>query len=122
MRILPFVTGISSPPADWPHKHLTDRELRWFDFDPSALADFVRRFGPEYPDLPERLMECRRAAWQCGSYVRFVERRPGRDAGVITAVISNETYTDEFQEYGIDIDKDGKPFGVELLHRTCMDP
>lgn len=65
-------------------------------------------------------MECRRAAWQCGSYVVFVARQQRGD-GVTTVPISNETHSADPQEYGIDIDRDGTPVGVELLHRACYD-
>ncbi len=117
------MTGISGPPADWPYRHLKPDELRWFDFDPSGLAEFVRRFGADdYPELPERIMECRRAAWQCGSYVRFVENWPGRKLGdVSTAVVWNDAVGPGFEEYGIDLDRAGRPLGVELLHRECRD-
>lgn len=123
VRMLPRMTGISRPPADWPHRHLKQNELRWFDFDPSGLAEFVRRFGADdYPELPGRLMECRRAAWQCGSYLRFVADWPGRKLGdVSTAVVWNDADGPGFEEYGIDIDETGAPLGVELLHRECRD-
>ena len=67
-------------------------------------------------------MECRRAAWQCGSYVRFVERWPERKLGdVTTAVVWNDAHGAGYEEYGIDIDNAGRPLGVELLHRECRD-
>jgi hypothetical protein len=114
------VTGITDSPDNWPLRHLKDDELVWFDFDPSGLADFVRRFGAEYPDLPARLQTCRRAAWSCGSYLRLAESVP-QGAVIETAAISNDDYSAEFQEYGIDLDRSGQPMGVELLHRPCMD-
>jgi hypothetical protein len=113
------VTGIAEPPTSWGGRHLNDAQLEWFDFDPSGLADFVRRFGLDYPGLPERLMDCRRAAWSCGSYVRFTASLPG--SVVETAVIWNAELDSPHQEYGIDLDKGGRPLGVELLHRTCSD-
>lgn len=117
------MTGISKPPADRPNRHLKPHELRWFDFDPSGLAEFIRRFGAEdYPALPERLLECRRAAWQCGSYLRLVEEWPGRKLGdVSTAVVGSDGQGADLEEYGIDLDREGNPLGIELLHRTCLD-
>lgn len=113
------VTGIREPPADWPGRHLKDDELRWFAFDPSGLAEFVRQYGSE-PDLAARIMVCRRAAWACGSYVQFTTggRRP---KGVVTAVVSNEDYSNDFEEYAIDVEPDGRVVGVELLHRDCYE-
>lgn len=54
-------TGISAPPADWPGRHLKEHELDWFDFDPSGLAEFVRRYGAQ-PELADIIMSCRRLA------------------------------------------------------------
>lgn len=90
------VTGISEPPADWVGRHLKAHELRWFDFEPTGLAEFVRRYGSD-PDLSERVMECRRAAWACGSYVQF-SPDAGRRSGVVTAPVSNDDFSANFQE------------------------
>jgi uncharacterized protein YuzE len=37
----------------------------------------------------------------------------------VTAVVSNDDHSEDFQDYAIDIDPDGQVVGVELLHRTC---
>lgn len=113
------VTGIAEPPADWAGRHLKDHELEWFDFDPSGLAEFVRRYGSE-PELADRIPSCRRAAWSCGSYVQFAPGG-GRRRGVVTAVVSNDDHSENFQDYAIDIAPDGQVVGVELLHRVCDD-
>ncbi len=119
------VTGIREPPEDWPGRHLKQEELRWFDFDPSGLAEFVRRYG-SYPGvvdpgLADRIIDCRRAAWRCGSHVLFTPDVYPRGQGVLTTVVSNDDHSKNFQEYGIDVDADGRVLGVELLHRECHD-
>ncbi len=75
------VTGIQEQPTDWSSRHLADNELLWFGFNPWGLAEFVRRYGTAV-DLADRIMECRRAAWACGSYVQFTETR-GRRGNVV---------------------------------------
>lgn len=114
------MTGIRQPPGGRPLRHLTDAELEWFAFDPSGLADFVRRHAPDdYPDLASRLLACRRAAWRCGSYLQLAAQLPPGSVAE-TAVVWREE-TDEHEEYGIDLDAAGQPVGVELLHRACTD-
>jgi hypothetical protein len=104
---------------------LRDDQLVWFDYDPSGLADFVRRHAhPDEHALAERLMSCHRAAWRCGSYVVFRATGLKRGSLLGTWVVSN--YEDhqpvgEFEEYGFDLDRNGDPVGVELLHRDCYD-
>ena len=118
------VTGISEPPDDWPGRHLKQEELRWFDFDPSGLAEFVRRYGSDPklvdPGLADRIMECRRAAWRCGSWVLFTQDVYARRQGVLTAVVSNDEHSGNFQEYGIDVDPNGSVLGVcrQVVART----
>ena len=64
-------------------------------------------------------MLVRRAAWACGSYVRFSPEPKVKVVG--TACIWNDRDTPEFEEYGIDLDRNGMPVGVELVHRSCDD-
>lgn len=113
------VTGIRAPPGGGPGRHLKDDELDWFDFDPSGLAEFVRRYGSD-DELASNILSCRRAAWSCGSYVQFIPRSEQRGR-IGSAIVANDDHPATFQDYAIDIDADGQVVGVELLHRTCDD-
>jgi hypothetical protein len=54
--------------------------------------------------------EIDRAAWTCSAYAQFVRGdKAGRVSGSIFLSSGNEDYV-------IDIDQEGNPIGVELLH------
>ena len=94
-----------------PTRHLHGPELVWFDFDPVTFVEIAARHEDGGPDLAAQLADCRRAAWECDAYLVFRERTPG---GVRRSVV---LWQEAGDDYVVDLDRDGKPVGIEFLAR-----
>jgi len=92
-----------------PNRHLKSAELDWFDLDPAWLVALAERNEAEAPGLAARLAACRRAAWQCDTYLRLRKHQPG--PGRATVVLEDEDGND----FAVDLNRDGDPDGVEFL-------
>ncbi len=94
------------------HGHVADTEAKWAEFDPSTLVALAHEQAPELAPL---LAACTRAGWTCRAYAQFVPHIP--EGGVSESVILEGRE----EEYAVDVDKAGRPIGVELLH-IAMSP
>ena len=94
-----------------PTRHLHGQELAWFEFDPGTFVDLAAHHEEGGPNLAQHLADWRRAAWKCDAYLAFREPTPG---GVSRSVVL-------WQESGdddvVDLDRGGKPVGIEFLAR-----
>ncbi len=93
-----------------PTRHLTSVELAWLDRDPAWLVALAQRNADVAPGLAGRFASCRRAAWQCDTYLVLREDQPG--LGRDTMVLED----DDGGAFAVDIGRDGFPEGVEFLH------
>jgi hypothetical protein len=89
--------------------HLPQDRAIWLPFDPATLVELAREQVPDRPDLPELLARCTMGGWTCAAYVQFVPRIA--DGGVHRAVFLEA----DDEDYVVDIDRAGRPLGVELL-------
>jgi hypothetical protein len=106
------VTLYDSTPGVRPDRHLKDRELGWFDFDPGPFVAFIREATEGRDDeLAARIATIRRAAWACPSFLVFAAPR--------RIVPPNPVVESETEELVFDLDGNGNPVSVEFTTHEC---
>jgi hypothetical protein len=98
---------IAAPPGLDGHRD--QAQASWVEFDPTILVELAAEQADDHPGLPDLLAACDRAGWTCTAYAQFVQEIP--DGGVDESVILEA----DGDDYVIDLDRAGKPLGVELL-------
>jgi hypothetical protein len=108
------VTLYDSTPGARPNRHLTDRELEWFAFDPAPFVAFIlNATDGRDEELAARMATLRHAAWGCESSLVFGPR----DIVPPNPVVSNDT-----EELVFDLDGEGNPVAVEFITHECNVP
>ena len=96
-----------------PARHLKWPDLVWFELDPAQFVARAAAHSDDYPGLAARLMESRRGAWKCDSYLAL---RQGFAGSVSRTDVPCK---DGGELLGVDLDRDGNPIGIEFLGRSC---
>jgi hypothetical protein len=100
--------------VDW--RSVRDWIGGWKAYDPTWLVAQSRRQFPDQPELAEAFSRCLRARGAGGAVVYFVDPARANQAGSAWQFDRNELLEDtEFGDVVVDVLKDGRIGGIELL-------
>ena len=87
-------------------------------FEPMMLVDTVRKQAPEFPWLPDALMNCGKGEWESRAYVSYVSaahpNQPGSEWQFETNVVLHH---DKLGMVVLDVLKDKRLGGIEFVDK-----